>query len=307
MSNRRIGLIVLAAVVVLDLVLIGLALRPAGGAQAVANPSELLPSSVAGPASAAVAPSASGTRSGSAAPSASALGGGSFARAIGLRADGSGLSVQPGQCGTNSSAGSALPATGPAVASTLPAPVVGRVLVSDSALKVIAAGQDCGEAHTYVQNTDGSWADSGPTNGEYYLLPGTTNLITPMGAVVQPCSVTSVVGGSSEATVLCDNGDIRTVIGSNVQHRVVQSRIVAITSSGVGTYLAAGNSGNCPGLAVTMTTDAGGTWNTVGCIQDGEARGQVGIGMAGGKVVVVDGNGTVFRSADSGATFTREG
>lgn len=297
MSDRRLGIAALAALIVLDLVLIFLALRPAP-----AVPAPATSGAMTDPAAVATAePTPTPTQ-----PPATA------ARMVALRADGSAVAVVSGVCGQSASVALAVPATGAPQPTVAPGAVVGRLTnAPDGQIQAVSADAGCTTEALSAQGAPGGeWANQGSPATLYYYFPGATGIATPSGPVTLPCPVASFAITASAGTLLCTDGRILASEGTSWNPKGTLEQGLAIAPGGNDDALVGvGKAAGCFGLAVSTSTDRGTTWSQAGCANGAQPDGEgpVGIGAQGGNLVLVDAAGTAYGSSDGGASFTRKG
>ncbi|MDQ1308699.1 MAG: hypothetical protein QG671_4534 [Actinomycetota bacterium] len=287
MNDRRIGLALLAVLIVLDVVLIGLAIRP-GPAPAAGLPKPLLD-----------AEPTTSTPAFTPVP----------ARLVTFRSGGGAFATTPGACNGPVAQALDLPAGGGAVPAASPGAVVGRLSTNpDGSISAVAGEPNCSGAQQYSQAQPGPWTASGGSEGLYFVFPGATDIATPSGAQPVPCSVVSLASTAARATVLCADGQLKSNSGGN-EWAVVGSLPagVALAPGPESTLYGLQAVDGCDGLRFGTSTDEGRNWTATGCVQNATASGPVGVSALFDSVVVVDGQGSVFRSADRGASFTKGG
>lgn len=289
MNDRRLGLALLAFLVVVDLVLIALALRPAPAAstagQILTDTVDASPS----PTAPAVQPVP--------------------ARHVAFRTGGLAYATTPGSCDGTAAQAIDIPVTGAPTSAAAPAPVVGLVTTNpDGSLAAVAGEQNCTGAQQYAQGQDGRWVAGGEPTGTYFGFPGATAIATPNGPTPNPCAVIDLASTTDKATVLCDDGQLRTNSGGtawDVGGTVAAG--VALAPGPEATLYALSVAAGCDGLQFSTSTDGGGNWTAGGCVQGATASGPVGLAVLFDAAIVVDGTGNVYRSPDGGASFSKGG
>lgn len=289
MNDRRLGLALLAVLVVLDLVLIALALRPA---PAATTASQVLTDAV----DASPSPTAPAVQP---VP----------ARHVAFRTGGLAYSTTPGSCGGSSAQAVEIPVTGTPTTAAAPAPVVGLVTTNpDGSLSAVAAEQNCTGALQYTQDQDGNWVAGGEPTGSYFGFPGSTDIATPNGPTGNPCAVIDLASTTDRATVLCDDGQLRTNTGGTAWDAGgTVAAGVALAPGPEAILYALSVAAGCDGLQFSTSADGGGNWTAGGCVQGATASGPVGLAVLFDAAIVVDGAGNVYRSPDGGASFSKGG
>lgn len=301
MRDRKLGLIALAALIVLDLVLIAIALNPSsGGTSAKAAAASARPTIVSG-ASASAAGGASESASASPQLVPQAL-------LSVLNADGSLLATKPGACGFG---GAETFAQRQTTGSTTAVPVPVQVASAVGALGngtdyIVGSTAECADFQFYAKEGDG-WANGLPLAELFALVPkGNGLVITPnWGVKESTCPAIALTSRDStdNAFVLCSDGSVLRVTadGLNGVGSVPGARAIA---TGPGNVLFAATIANgCDGLAVITSQNDGSSWQPVSCITGAATNGPVGIAQRDQSLAVVDAAGKVFRSSDNGVTF----
>ncbi|MCB0916203.1 MAG: hypothetical protein KDC23_10950 [Actinobacteria bacterium] len=299
MDGRRIGIVALAALVVIDLVLIALALRPAPVPDPVVMPVEVGTEQPAG--DVAPTPSATGSEAESFAPPAPE-------RLVAVRSDGTALAVQTGACDAANSSGLEVDANGNARSVVVPGAVMGRLTTAAGGnLELVAAASDCSGQQSFTEaDQPDEWTPQGPPNGIAYMFAGGTGITLSAATVPYPCEVKSFAPGGEAPAVLCADGSVLTAEGGAWTTQGTLGSGLAISGvSGAGGLVGLATADDCPGLTVHTSDDSGATWNRISCLNGvASGPGPVGIGAQGTTVVVVDGNGNPYRSTDSGGIFS---
>lgn len=295
MTDRRLGIAALAALVVLNIVLITLALRPAPASTATARQ----PTSAMTDAPAEVAPTPT-------------LPPAANARLVAVRGDGSATSVITGICGQSTSTAVSLPASGAPQPAAAPGAVVGRLTnAADDQVQAVTSDAGCTTEALTAQGPSGSgWTNQGSPATLYYYFPGATGIATPSGPVALPCPVASFAITASAGTLLCTDGRTLASEGTAWNPRGTLAQGLAIAPGASDDNLVGiGKAGGCFGVAVSTSSDRGATWSQVGCVTGAQVDGgdPVGVGTQGANIVVVDAAGNAYGSTDGGASFTRKG
>jgi hypothetical protein len=302
MSKRTLGITVLAVLVVLDLVLIALALRPPPAAEPVAMP-------IAPPLEAS-APEVAGEEATAAAPSQDFPAPGP-ARLVAVRQDGSALAVQTGSCAESNSSGLEIPSSGAPRTVTVPGSVMGRLVTADDGSQdLVATSSECYGALRFTEaEVPDEWTSQGSPQGTAYMFPGGTAIELQAGPVPHPCDVKSFSPGGQQPTVLCSDGSVLVSSESTWQPRGNLTAGLAISHIANGTgSVGLATAADCTGLTVNRSDDGGAAWSRTGCIPAAAATGEpVGIGAQGTTVVVVDGAGRAYRGNINGGDFTQGG
>lgn len=308
MDGRRLGIAALAVLVVVDLILIALALRPAPTPQPVVLP-------VAPPVESTTESAQASPAAASSSPTSQAEVGpfdpAPVGRLVAVRADGTALAVVTGTCDQTSSSGAEISADGAAQPTSVPGSVMGRVTTkSDGDIELVAAAGNCdGELLFSEGQSTGEWTPEGEPSGVAYMLPGADGIVLSSGQVALPCDVRSFAPGGTTSTVLCLDGSVLTGGSNGWSQRGSLPSGLALSAVAAGNALVGvATADDCPGVTVHNSTDNGATWNRLSCLASAATdTGPVGIGAQGSTVVVVDGNGTAYRSTDSGGFFTQGG
>ena len=299
MTNRTLGIVALAALLVLDLVLVFFAVRPDSTA---ATGTSARPTASAKPA-------AGGSASPRPKPAAPSVG---QQRSVSLLDGGSALMSAPGSCaagGAEVFRSTDTGATWTGVES--PGAVVPRVTLTGAESGfAIAAGQGCEEALLFRDtNALAGWSEGIKPADTWFVLPQVPARINgPAGLVESPCGQQVTVGltpsASPDAAVLCADGFLqRTTDGGETWQRGGQlAGGRAIGGDPAGELLALAAVPGCDGLGVFIT-DPAGAWAQTTCLTGANRTGPVGIGSAGTTVIAVDGAGKTYASTDSGRTF----
>lgn len=308
MDGRRLGIAALAVLVVVDLILIALALRPAPApkpvALPVAPPVETTTESNLTSAAGESPDSASQGEEGPFKPA-------PIGRLLAVRADGTALAVVTGTCDQTTSSGAEISAEGAAEPTSVPGSVMGRVTTKDDGdIELVAAADNCdGELLFSEGQSAGEWTPEGEPSGVAYMLPGADGIVLGSGQVALPCDVRSFAPGEATSTVLCLDGSVLTS-GSNgwTKQGSLPSGLALSAVAAGNALVGVATADDCPGLTVHNSSDNGATWNRLSCLASAASdTGPVGIGAQGATVVVVDGNGTAYRSTNSGGFFTQGG
>jgi hypothetical protein len=299
MTNRSLGIAALAALLVLDLLLVFFAIRPDSTA---ATSVAARPAATARP----------GAGAGASARPKPAVPNVSQQRSVSLLEGGSALMATPGSCGSGGAAVFRSTDSGATwTGSDSPGPIVPRVtLTGAEAGFAIAAGQGCEEALLFRDtNSLQGWSEGIRPADTWFVLPQVPARINgPAGLVDSPCGQQVTVGltpsPSPEAAVLCADGFLqKTTDGGTTWVRGEQlAGGRAIGGDPAGELLALASVAGCDGLGV-FVADPAGAWQQTTCLSGAERTGSVGITTAGTTVIAVDGAGKTFASTDSGRTF----
>ena len=299
MTNRTLGIIALAVLLVLDLILVFFAVRPDSTAAT---------STVARPASTA-RPSAGGSASPRPKPAAANVG---QQRSVSLLDGGSALMATAGTCAGGGAAVFRSTDTGATWTGTeAPGAVVPRVtLTGTEAGFAIGAGQGCEEALLFRDtNSLQGWSECISPADTWFLLPQVPARINgPAGLVDSPCGQQVTIGltpsASPEAAVLCADGFLqKTADGGETWQRGQQlAGGRAIGGDPAGELLALATIPGCDGLGVFVSDEVG-AWLQTTCLVGADRTGAVGITNDGTTVIAVDGAGKTYPSTDSGRTF----
>lgn len=329
-GKGRIWVGVLAALLVVDVALVGLAIRHTGGSGDAATAGSRRAESVdIGSAGAGPSPSASPASTSTASPTASPTGSdtppaGEAARpAEGLLANvGAGSAViratsgscggQPGSVELSTDGGDSFSGTDlgdPAV--------VLRVSSEDTGdATVYTAGPDCEQAATLETHDGGqSWERTDGTSGRWHLLPEPGVAVhAPDGEVDVPCAGGETVQGISIVSnelvyALCSGGTLyrTTDSGQDWERRaeVPGARGVDFSSQGTGLVAATGD-GSCSGIAVLATVDGGSSWDRTACLSTSGSDGPIALAVSGERDYVQAGDQR-WTSDDAGYTWEQRG
>lgn len=295
----------LAALVVVDAALVGLALRTPETTSPV--PVATAPAATSSP----VAPEPAASATGAAtlpAPAypipASTL--------VSLGAEGQAMLANSGVCGGPTATSFWSEDNGREwLAQNVPAPVLGTIdITGKSAATVIGAGQDCGTAQSFTTTSSvQEWSAGVTAEAAWYYLPTATGQVggtTRTGT--SPCerTIALVPASNSEATLLCATGSVLNTTNGGSTWRsggvLLDARAIAALSPT--SLVALQTRPDCPGTGVSLSANNGSTWTPGACLTDFDASGPVGLDTQGTRVLAVAANGRSFLSEDAGATFT---
>ncbi|WP_157181441.1 WD40/YVTN/BNR-like repeat-containing protein [Actinopolymorpha alba] len=278
---RRAGVAALAAFVVVDVVLVGLALRHVRGDSAALREagSTPFPSATAQPSGTPTAepkPTASsGNRPPVPAPDAAAsrtmvdIGRGrAVARAVsGICGKGGGnveLSLDGGQTFVKSDVPSA-------------AVIIRVASVDADTASIVATGTDCRSVTTFTTtNGGGTWEQADGSDGSWHRLPrAAARLHAPTGNADVPCADGQVVTAFStlsgdQAYALCGDGAVQRTLdgGQSWKERgeVPGAADLDFVDRSTGLAVVTGDP-SCAGIAVMKTSDGGTSWKSQTCVE----------------------------------------
>lgn len=306
MRERRLGLAALAALIVLDLVLIVMALNSGSSGSATKVAADVTRTSVVSGGSAA-ASAAGGSPSAGATSGAGTDAAAPQALQTVLNADGSLFSVKPGVCGFGGAAASLQnPTTSTTNDVALPVQVVSAVdTLGNGTDYVVGSAPECADIQFYAKEGEG-WGSGLPLAEIFALVPKDNGLvITPeWGVKASPCPAISLAAGDpGKAFVLCREGSVMQVTsdGFNGTGRLAGGRALAAAAGNI--LFAAAQADGCNGLAVSTSINSGASWQQLSCIAGAAGDGSVGIALRDRSVAVVDATGKIYRSSDNGVTF----
>lgn len=311
MNRRTWGLLALAALIIADVVLVALALRP----------TQVLPTATLPPVDPAV-PSESATPSEQATPTEPeqppASGPPVAANQLVVADNGTLLLIAPGQCLTGGAEG-----WQQAAESTewtpwaAPGAVVTRFSVTGPARSIFAtaSGADCAEQLFYpATGPTQAWGAGQPAPGVFYLQanPDATQTVgTSVGPTPSPCEVGTITLAATDTTpaLLCSDGRVAVSNdgGANWEFRGVLNQGRAMTFGSANLLYALADSPDCRGIAVASSGDGGTTWTITGCAEGAASNAAVALAAEGNSVVVVDADRVAYRSNDGGRTFLKSG
>lgn len=308
MNRRQLGLLALGALIVLDVILVALAIRPTQvvpnaslpplepGATATGNPGSNQ-QAVDGPVLTA-APVAANT--------------------LLVPEDGSLLLAEPSTC-SSPDAQAPLAEGWRRPAESLswemwnpPAQVVTRLgITGGRTVFTVASGPDCAEQQFFAASGPNlEWGTAQAATGVYYLVQradGTQSVGTASGEVPSPCDAATIALAATDtsAALLCGDGAVKTTADGGAswvtEGAVAEGR--ALTFGSTGLMYALTSEPGCNGLAVASSNDNGKTWAVAGCAEGASSYGAVAIAATGNKVTVVDTDRNTYRSDDGGRTF----
>ena len=304
-AGKVLGYTALSVLVVVDVALVGLALRtptttPVTSTAAVvpapATTDTVAPTGTAG--AAAVAP----------APvypiPASTL--------VSLGAEGQAMLASTGACDGTAAASYWSEDSGRIwLAQNTPAPVLGAIdITGKSAATVVGTNQECAEAQSYTTTSSvQDWTSGADVAAQWYVLPTSPAQIGgAAGQGASPCERTIALAplSPSEAVVLCSTGAVISSTNGGATWRakgvLLEARALAAVSPT--TLVALQSRADCVGTGIAVSTNAGATWGPAACLAGFDASGPVGIDAQGNRVLAVAANGQSFLSEDAGATFT---
>lgn len=313
MNRRTWGILALAALIIADVVLVALALRP----------TQVLPTATLPPMEP-VAPSPSNpstTPSEQPSPSETqppASGPPVAANQLVVADNGTLLLIAPGRCSTGGAEGwqQAAESTEWTPWAT-PGAVVTRFSVTGPARSIFAAasGPDCAEQLFYpASGPTQAWGAGQPAPGVFYLQqnPDDTQTIGTLGGPApSPCDVGTITLAATDNTpaLLCDDGRVALSNdgGASWEFRGVLNQGRALTFGSANLLYALADSPDCSGLAVASSSDGGTTWTVTGCAEGASSNAAVAVAAEGNSVVVVDADRVAYRSNDGGRTFLKSG
>jgi hypothetical protein len=297
--ERKLGIVALAALIVVDLVLIAMALRSGTSGTTAKVAADVVRPSIAtdANASANASPSSSSPTAGDIAPALLTV----------LNGDDSLFAVKPGACGFGGASGFLQnQATGATSEVTLPVQVAAAAdSLSNGTDYVVGSSPECADIQFYAKEGD-SWGNGLPLAEIFALIPRDTGLIiTPQWGVKEsPCPAISLTEApSGNAFVLCRTGQVQEVTADGFTVRSTLPGGLAIVAGPATTLYAAARVGGCNGIALMNSADTGATWTQRSCISGAATDGSVGIAQRDSSVAVVDSLGKVYRSSDNGTTF----
>lgn len=311
MNRRTWGLIALAALLIADVILVALALRPA----------QVLPTATLPPAES-TTPSASATSSepiASTTPEAQPASGPPVpANQLVVADNGTLLLIAPGQCGNGGAEGWQQPEG--SIEWTpweVPGPVVTRFSVTGAAQTIFAtaSGTECAEQLFFpASGAAQSWGQAQPAPGVFYLQPnpdGTQIIGTATGSVPSPCDAGTIALAATDSTpaLLCADGGVAVSNdgGASWEFRGNVNQGRAITFGSANLLYSLTDTPECSGVAVASSSDGGTTWSVTGCAQGASSNAAVALAANGNSVVVVDAARVAYRSSDGGRTFIKSG
>lgn len=311
MNRRTWGLIALAALIIADVVLVALALRPA----------QVLPTATLPPVEA-TTPSANATASepsASATPAAQPASGPPVpANQMVVADNGTLLLIAPGQCGIGGAEGWQQPEG--SIEWTpwgVPGPVVTRFSVTGAARTIFAtaSGPECNEQFFYPSSgPNQTWGEAQPAPGVFYLQPnpdGTQTIGTATGTTPSPCDAGTIALAATDNTpvLLCADGGVAVSNdgGASWEFRGNVDQGRAITFGSANLLYSLTDSPECRGVAVASSSDGGTTWSITGCAEGASSDSAVALAANGNSVVVVDAARVAYRSSDGGRTFSKSG
>lgn len=307
MNRRQLGLLALGALIVLDVILVALALRPA----------QVVPSATLPPLEPGATTAASGTTQTAVdepvltAPPAPA-------NTLLVPDDGSLLLTEPSTCsGPDTQAPLAEGWRRPVEALAWemwnpPGEVVTRLgITGGRTIFSVASGLDCAEQLFYAATGPNlEWGNGQPATGVYYLVQqadGTQSIGTTVGQVPSPCNATTIALAATDTTaaLLCGDGAVKVTADGGASWSTVGAVADgrALTFGGTGLLYALTSEPGCNGLAVASSNDNGETWTVAGCAQGASSYASVAIAASGNEVTVVDTDRKTYRSDDGGRTF----
>lgn len=301
--NRRIwGFVALGALIILDVILVILALRP----------TQTLPTATLPP----VDPVAESTQAGSGEGSEAARSGPAMQANLLLPAtDGSLLMIAPGVCEGPDAEGWRLPpAASEWISWDLPNSVVSRFDVTGGrTVFAVASDLSCTEQQFYpAAGPDYSWGQGQPAAGAFYLqqnADSTAVIGTSEGQIPSPCpsATLALAATDTSSSVLCGDGGIYGSPDSGITWEprglVFEGRALAYGASNL--LYALTPDPACNGLALASSPDDGTTWGIVSCIEGASSDGAVALVAEGNRVTVVDSDRTTYRSDNGGREFKR--
>ncbi|MCW2568743.1 MAG: hypothetical protein JWN54_2840 [Mycobacterium sp.] len=296
-GRRR--LVLLAAVIALDIVLVSVALRSQPGASvavaesvpATAEPGSptTAPTELSVPASPALLVDLSGTTA--------------------FRVSG------PGTCAAGGAAVQVSTDGGDTwTDAEVPVRTVLRVLVTGTgAATMIGAGTDCRPASYQTTDAGRSWVRSGDTAGTWHRYgSAVARLHVPSRDAALPCpagvALTDLAPGSvTRATVLCSDGSLHQTTdgGTRWTRRGELGGAVAINQSSVDRLVAAvtGVPG-CSGVQVQTSDDGGTTWVAAGCAAGARSEAAVGVTFSDAERGLLVTRDATYRTSDGGASWS---
>lgn len=173
-----------------------------------------------------------------------------------------------------------------------PLSFIGRIRATEPTVGfAVGAGQDCVPVVVGTGDAGATWAPPGPADATWALDPSSdTGLIRPSGEVVSPCSGATLadlaVVTDTDALVLCAGGRVLTTDDSGESWNTLARIDGALALSDGGdtgaVAVTAGRSRDCEGLVVTTVGQGGGT-ETASCVDvSGKvAPGSVAVSVAG--------------------------
>lgn len=298
--NRRIwGYLFLGALIIVDIILVILALRP----------TETLPTATLPPLTSTTGETdTSASDSPRTAPA-------SPANLLLPVSDGSLLMIAPGDCGGAEAQGWRLSPSASAWETwDTPDSVVSRLSVTGGrTVFAIASGLDCDEQQFFpATGTDYTWGQGQPAAGAFYLKQNadSTALIgTSQGEVPSPCPGTTIAlaATDSSSSVLCGDGGIYGSPDGGLTWEprglVFQGRALAYAASDLLFSLTPDPA--CNGLAVASSPDDGVSWEIVSCIEGADFDAAVALAAEDNRVTVIDSDRTTYRSDNGGRDFKR--
>lgn len=309
MNRRTWGLLALAALIVADVVLVALALRP----------TQVLPTATLPPVDL-TAPSSSASPASSPSPSDAPVASGPpvSANQLVVADNGTLLLVAPGSCASGGAEGWQQAAEAKQWSPwPLPGPVVTRFSVTGTGRTIFATASDpdCAEQRFYpASGPDLSWGDGQPAGGVFYLQrnPDSSQTIgTANGTAPSPCENGTIALAATDSTpaLLCGDGRVAvsTDGGANWEFRGVLNQGRALTFGSPNLLYALSDSPYCRGLAAATSRDGGTTWDFAGCAEGASSDAAVALAADGNSVVVVDAARIAYRSTDGGRTFLKIG
>jgi photosystem II stability/assembly factor-like uncharacterized protein len=195
----------------------------------------------------------------------------------------------------------------------LPVQTVLRVRITGpESAAVVGAGEDCRPAVYQTENAGETWSSAGSVAGTWHRYgPAETRVHAPEGNVESPCAdggrLTDLAPSSlSTATVLCSDGGIHRTGdgGAEWDRRGELAGAVALNQSAEGTLVAAvtGRAG-CAGIGVQTSSDGGRRWETAACVADARARDGVALTFSDADTGLLVAGAATFRTTDGGATW----
>jgi hypothetical protein len=308
---RTWGFIALAALIIADLVLVALALRPTQ----VLTTATLPPPELVQPSS-----SPSPSEPTPTAETAQLLASGPPVPANQLVAADNGtlLLVIPGQCANGGAEGWQQSA---GATEWTPWEVPGAVMTRFSvtgptrAIFATASGPECLEQLFYTATGPAqTWSSGQPAPGVFYLQPnpdGTQTIGTVAGPAPSPCEAGTIALAATDTTpaLLCANGQVAVSndggINWELRGTLNQGRAMAFGSTDL--LYALTDTPECSGIAVASSGDGGTTWSVTGCAEGATSSASVALAAEGNSVVVVDASRVTYRSSDGGRTFSKSG
>lgn len=308
MNRRQLGLLALGALIVLDIILVALALRPNQSVPSASLPPLEPGTSATDTASTTQAATNDPVLTAPPVPANTLL----------APDDGSLLLTEPSSCSSpDSQAPLAEGWRRPAESAAWemwnpPGEVVTRLGVTGGrTVFTVASGPDCSLQQFFAASGPNlEWGSGQPATGVYYLVQradGTQSIGTASGEVPSPCDATTIALAATDATaaLLCGDGAVKVTADSGAtwttEGAVAEGR--ALTFGGSELMYALTTEPACNGLAVASSNDNGRTWMISGCAEGASSYGAVAIAANGNTVTVVDTDRSTYRSTDGGRTF----